>query len=428
MKRWLDTLFGRVFLVQAALALTVALLFGVLAMYQQSQTLARATAPIWAAALQLDMDRTTTGTRTMSVNSHLQLLDGPPPVEALDVFWFPRFRALLVELRAAGVPVQTLRVSGQTGQAVTWLKLDEGSVSRWVGLRGETEGKDARDRGSVAFLIGGLLTLLASWWLSHRVVRPLADLRLAMQRFEREGRLPAAPSSHAPVEVRELAAQFGALARQRQDLDEQRRTMLAAISHDLRSPLGRIRMAAELLPEAEGVALRRESIVRNVQVADRLLASFIDLARAEDEPIHGRVDLAALVLGVSQEEGDLTVTELPQHPVWLQPASAVALERALRNLLDNARHHGEPPFELSLRVSAGRALLSVRDHGAGIPQQQLHEMLQPFVRGEPSRQKPGTGLGLAIVQSTVLRHGGELRMSDAQPGLRIELSFPMELA
>jgi two-component system, OmpR family, osmolarity sensor histidine kinase EnvZ len=276
-------------------------------------------------------------------------------------------------------------------------------------------------------LLGGLLTLLGSWWLSRRVVRPLADLRLAMQRFEREGHLPPAPSSRAPAEVRELAAQFGALARQRQDLDEQRRTMLAAISHDLRSPLGRIRMAAELLPEAEGVAPRRESIVRNVQLTDRLLGSFIDMARAEDERIRGRVDLAALVLGVTQGEPDWTLAELPQHPVWLQPASAVALERTLRNLMDNARLHGSPPLELSLSILAGQAQLTVRDHGQGIAPHLLHEVLQPFVRGESSRHQPGTGLGLAIVQRTVLRHGGRLQMVDAQPGLRVELSFPLEL-
>jgi two-component system osmolarity sensor histidine kinase EnvZ len=231
--------------------------------------------------------------------------------------------------------------------------------------------------------------------------------------------------------LRELAQQFAELARQRRHLDEQRRTMLAAISHDLRSPLGRIRMAAELLPEAEGVALRREAINRNVQVADRLLGSFIDMARAEDEPIQGRVDLCALLQAVADDEEDVTLASLPSPPLWLQPASAVALERAVRNLVENARHHATAPIELSLhREAQGQgprqhAVLSVRDHGPGIAPALRAQMVQPFLRGEQSRHTPGTGLGLSIVQRTAVRHGGQLLLQDAAPGLRAELRLPL---
>jgi two-component system osmolarity sensor histidine kinase EnvZ len=280
-----------------------------------------------------------------------------------------------------------------------------------------------RSLGGLA--IGVLGTLAAAWWLSQRVLRPVADLRRAMRRFEADGHLPAPAAANAPAELRELAQQFAALASQRQALEAQRRTMLAAISHDLRTPLGRIRLAAELLPEVDGVALRRETIVRNVGLTDRLLGSFIDLARADDEPVAGRVDLTALVADLSLGEADLAQPVLPAQPLWLQPASAVALERALRNLLDNARLHGVPPITLTLHRDGPWALLTVRDHGAGIAAEDRSAMLQPFTRGDASRHRPGTGLGLAIVQRTAVRHGGMLLLDGAGPGLRATLRLPL---
>lgn len=429
MRRWFDSLFGRVLLVQGLVALMVMLLFGVVALRQQSMALARATAPIWATALlppatpAAPSEPASTLPRNERVTTTVQLLAGPPPTDAVTTRWYPRFHALAAELRAVGVPVVSMRVSGTTGAAVTWLELESAGQLSWVGIRGELEGTDLRERGSLGLLAGALGTLLAAWWLSHRLVRPLTELKLAMRRFALDGRPPGPASASAPAELRELALQFAELARKRQALDEQRRTMLAAISHDLRSPLGRIRMAAELLPEGADVDKRREAIVRNVQLADRLLGSFIEMARADDEPLHDRVDLAAMLRQVLDDD-DRFVAQIPEQPVWLQPASALGLERALRNVLDNARHHGAAPFEVQLGAQASQAVLTVRDHGAGIAAAEREKMLQPFVRGETSRQRPGTGLGLAIVQRTVHRHQGRLTLEDAAPGLRVRIELP----
>ncbi len=424
MRRWFGTLFARVLLLQGVLVLLVVLLFGLFAMRQQSQTMARATAPLWAAALAPVLNSQTTLPHNAVVPSTVALLPGPPPTDSVTLPVYPGFKTLATALRHQGVPVVAVRVSGRTGDAITWLEIEQGSQTRWVGVRGEFEGIDLRERGTLAFAIGLLAVLVGAWWLSRRVLRPVAELSQAMRRFEAEGQLPAAVDASAPLELRELSQQFAELARQRHDQDEERRTMLAAISHDLRSPLGRIRLAAELLPEADGVASRREAIVRNVQVADRLLGSFIDMARADDETINGRVDLCALVHELVNTEADVRLVEAPAAPKWLQPASSVALERALRNLIDNARRHGSPPVELGLRCDDDATVLWVRDHGPGIAPA-LHEHLQqPFARGESSRLTPGTGLGLAIAQRTAKRHGGKLVLSDATPGLRVELQLP----
>lgn len=420
MKRFLDTLFARVLGVQLLLAMAIAALLAAVALRQQNQEMARHMAPLWAAALRHGAAPPV----EVEVAATVGLVPGPPPAEALPVPLNPRFRALGAELRRLGVAVESVRLSGRGVEAITWLELagPEGGA-RWVGVRGGIEGLEARERGTLGIALGLLAIAFGAWWLSRRVLQPVQALAQSMRRFAAEGRLPPPATPGAPRELRELAAQFGELARQRQALDEERRTMLAAISHDLRSPLGRIRVAAELLPEE--LAARRDSIVRNVKVADRLLGSFIDMARADEEPLGGAVDLAALVQALAAGEPDLQLTALPQGACMIEPASAVALERALRNLIDNARAHGRPPIQLALRVQAGDAVLMVRDHGGGIETGQHAAMLQPFTRGTHSRERPGTGLGLAIVQRTVSRHRGRLELRDAAPGLCVLLHLPL---
>ena len=424
MARWFDSLFVRVLLVQAALALLVAALFFALTLRQQAQVLAHATAPVWAAAVTPVLRSMAPLPERASVHSTVALLEGPPPPDATPLLLYPRYRALAVELRALGVPLRSWQVSGRTGDSVTWLELESDGRRRWIGIRGELEGTDVRERGSIGFGIAFVMILLCAWWLSRRVLQPVADLRRAMRRFEDEGVLPPPAAATAPVELRELAQQFASFAVQRRELDLERQTMLAAVSHDLRSPLGRIRLAAELLPDAPGVAQRREAIVRNVQVADRLLGAFIDMSRSEVEPLTGRVELDTLVSEVAEAEGDLELLGVASVPA-LEPASAGALERALRNLIDNARLHGQAPITLSLMVEGREAVLTVRDHGPGIPAERRAAMMQPFQRGEQSRNLPGTGLGLAIVQRTAERHGGRLLLLGAHPGLRAELRLPL---
>jgi two-component system osmolarity sensor histidine kinase EnvZ len=206
--------------------------------------------------------------------------------------------------------------------------------------------------------------------------------------------------------------------------------MLAGISHDLRSPLGRIRLAAELLPEAPGVAVRRESIVRNVQLADELVGSFITLVRTATEALDEGVDLNALVREVlaSGDHADV-VARVPAEGevLWVEPASRMVLQRCLLNLLDNARRYGQLPLEVALQAQDGEALLSVRDHGPGIPPEQRETLLKPFFRGTKDRGQPGTGLGLPVVERAVRRHGGQMALQDAAPGLRVTLRLPLSV-
>ena len=431
-RRGFDSLFARVLLMQAVVALMTAGLFGALTLRHQAQVLAHATAPRWAQALRsggwLTTAKPPKGEPRVDAEE-IQLLPGPPPAVATPFLLMPRLRAFQQVLGELGVPVQELRVSGQTGDSVIWLLLEHDAGQRWVGIRSELEGIDALERGSLGLALGALTILLTAWWLTRRVVRPLAELQEALQRFQMNGELPGPPQAGGPAEVRDLALQFAAFARQQQDLDRQRHHMLAGISHDLRSPLARIRMAAEFLPGEGPLAARRELITRNVHTLDRLLGDFIDMARAEQEALHQRVDLRQLVLDVLDDttwaDAGVRLLTLPTAEVWVQPANAAMLERALRNLLENACRHGQAPVELSLETSRGLAVLAVRDHGPGIPVQLRETLCQPFQRGEASRSTPGTGLGLAIARRTAERHGGRLELADAHPGLQALMTLPL---
>jgi two-component system osmolarity sensor histidine kinase EnvZ len=169
-------------------------------------------------------------------------------------------------------------------------------------------------------------------------------------------------------------------------------------------------MAAELLPDTADVAARRASIVRNVDVADRLIASFLDYVRAAELPLAATVDIVAvarhLLQAPDEPAGVLALDAPPRRDV--ARAHELLLERLLANLVDNAMRHGKPPVRVRIGADERDAILEVADHGPGLAPDARERLTQAFARGDASRGTPGTGLGLAIVQQIVQRMGGSL--------------------
>ena len=436
--RWFDTLFARVFLLQVSVAVLLVVMLMLVLFSDQASVFAKAALPSWSAALQpvqaqLLRGESPTLPHGVDVLVPVDLEPGPPPDSARFITpsaMAPRYAALHDGLRARGILVSRMAVSGESGESMTWLEFtppDRPPV--WVGIHGALENPGLRTRGAIGLALAVIVFLLAAAWLSRLVARPLQDLQRSVKTFAETGERPPPVPQRGPAEVRQLAQQFNAFAAQRVQQDDARAMMLAGISHDLRSPLGRIRMAAELLPDAPGVAARRESIVRNTQLADALVGSFIALVRSATEPLDERVDLHALVRELldNGDHADVVPKELPlaDTPVWVEPASGIVLKRCMLNLLDNARRYGQPPLEISLTVQEGTAVLAVRDHGPGIPADQRETLLKPFYRGTQDRGQPGTGLGLPVVERAVRRHGGQLQLQDAEPGLRVVLRLPL---
>jgi signal transduction histidine kinase len=269
-----------------------------------------------------------------------------------------------------------------------------------------------------------IIILAVSVWAVRRVTSPLASLAAAAQRLG--GDLNAPPMAESgTAEVRQASRAFNTMQTQLRGLIENRTRMLAAISHDLRTPLTLLRLRAENVADAQ----EREKMLATIDEMDRMVAATLQAARDEAKAEgRRRTDLTALLASVVDDMADAGL------PVEMEPASpmiyecqASALKRALTNLLDNAVKYGKRAH--ASIVSTPQAVeITIDDDGPGIPDAELANVFQPFYRveGSRSRETGGIGLGLAIALSVVLGHGGELTLTNRpEGGLRARIRLPV---
>jgi signal transduction histidine kinase len=269
-----------------------------------------------------------------------------------------------------------------------------------------------------------IIILAVSVWAVRRVTSPLASLAAAAQRLG--GDLNAPPMAESgTAEVRQASRAFNTMQTQLRGLIENRTRMLAAISHDLRTPLTLLRLRAENVADAQ----EREKMLATIDEMDRMVAATLQAARDEAKAEgRRRTDLTALLASVVDDMADAGL------PVEMEPASpmiyecqASALKRALTNLLDNAVKYGKEA-RATIRSTPQAIEIAIDDKGPGIPENELAHVFQPFYRveGSRSRETGGIGLGLAIALSAVEAHGGELTLSNRpEGGLRASVRLPM---
>jgi two-component system, OmpR family, osmolarity sensor histidine kinase EnvZ len=273
------------------------------------------------------------------------------------------------------------------------------------------------------------LLVLVSWYFTRRLTRPLEQLRANML-SHRPGEPAGGPAAitGASPEVAAIAQAYGDLLQRLERHERERALLLAGVSHDLRSPLARIRMAAGLLPEEAASAPWRDAIVRNTQVADRLIESFLDHVRAGELALDQQADLAALARSAAAATGhppEQLQVEAPDA-LPLGRTHPLLIERLVANLLDNAFKHGRAPVRLSVRPEAPHAVLEVSDAGSGMPATQRESLMQAFSRGDAARGKPGTGLGLAIVARVVARMDGTIHFVQRDGRHVVRVALPLQ--
>lgn len=417
--RWhlrLDTLFARLLMVQLVTVLGVVTLLGVLFYVERNMAISRLVAQRWApvlAAAQTSPERVPVADESPEGAGPWRR-DTLPPLAVRNSTWVPRLKALQQALREQGLPVQRLAVSRAATHPIIWMHLSvaDGRMI-WLGISDEVLEPRFPARLVAATLLATALVLGASAWTARRLSTPLARLREHIAShtpgtYTTAKAVGAPPGPTPTVELAQIEHAWQQLADRLATHEAERQLMLAGISHDLRSPLARVRMAAELLPDAPGVAERRLAIVRNVDVADRLLQSFLDLVRAGSVALDQTVDLAALARQLLAQRGDPNLTLQTPTALLIDRANALAIERATSNLLDNAAHHGAAPVVLRIGVSADGCWIEVQDAGPGIPEDERTAVLQAFARGDHSRGQPGTGLGLAVVAALAKRMDGDV--------------------
>lgn len=283
-----------------------------------------------------------------------------------------------------------------------------------------------------------LITGLA-WLYVRRLLRPLNDIGAGARRFGAGDFDEPIPVRHPrrPDELGQLALTINTMGHDIHQMLEAKRALLLAISHELRSPITRARLNAELLPEDGEVRAPREALLRDLQEMATLVSDLLESERLatrhaalQREP----TDLGALAADVLRELG-------ARHPSASQvrlhtqgDLAALALDAArirllLRNLLDNALRHGagatRPP-ELHLRRTAAGVEIEVRDHGPGVPEDQLQHLAEAFYRPDSARTRTagGVGLGLYLCRLVTQAHGGTLTLRNAAPGLSVMVTLP----
>ena len=265
----------------------------------------------------------------------------------------------------------------------------------------------------------GLAVAVGVYPIIRRLLQRLETLQRSVQRFG-EGDLSVRVSEQGQDEVADLARQFNAAAARIEALVKTHKSLLANASHELRSPLTRIRMGLELMGGNQPSPAFREEILRNIAELDQLvdeilLASRLDAREADV----GTVELVDLI-GLAAEEcarvdAELDVTAVPEG---LEVRGvAKLLRRALRNLLENARRYSQGDITVVLQRHDGQAQLSVLDRGPGVPPALRERIFEPFYRlPGASERAGGVGLGLALVRSIAQRHNGSVRCEDQPDG------------
>lgn len=425
MPRRLDSLLLRLLLMQALLALAMVALFAAFFYAERNITVARLLADRWAPALQLALGRPLPEGAVPSVV--LQRAESMPDAVPVPTVG-PRLAALQDSLGTHGIQVEQAAISLGGQAPVLWLRVAEAGAKPWFGLPGNDLLPSLPSRLLGALLVGLLAVVSASVLFTRRLTRPLRLLEAAMQaqgpgREVQEPPPPGIPAS-APPELRAIDAAWNDLRQRYRQHETERAVLLAGVSHDLRSPLARIRLAVDLLPSS--MADRRDSIVRNVQVADRLIESFLDHVRAGELPLNECCDLAALARRVASRCADQPPGPVVEAPVelWCGRVNALLLERLMTNLLDNARKHGAPPVRMRLHALDQTIRVEVADGGPGIPSSQWQAALQAFTRGDASRSASGTGLGLAIVERIARRLGGVVVFEHGPGSFVAAVEFP----
>jgi two-component system, OmpR family, osmolarity sensor histidine kinase EnvZ len=263
-----------------------------------------------------------------------------------------------------------------------------------------------------------LMTVIAYFFL-RRQLRPITKMAEAAEEFGKGRTVSYRP--RGALEVRAAGRAFLDMRARIERQIEQRTLMLSGVSHDLRTPLTRMRLALSLLPEDAEVVTLQEDVAQMERMVDEFLSFVRGDALEGSEP----TDVVALVTGVVDRAGagvSLTAVEGVPEPVEMRPQ---AILRALENLVSNARRYGDT-VEVRLAFQERMLRIVVEDNGPGIPQDRRDEALRPFTRLDSSRDPnrgAGVGLGLSIASDTALSHGGSLRLgtSERLGGLKAEL-------
>ncbi len=281
----------------------------------------------------------------------------------------------------------------------------------------------------LVFFLGiiGVLSVAGGWLFVRQINRPLKSLQHAAEDVGR-GDFPDPLKEHGTSEIMAVTQAFNHMSKGIKQLEDDRNLLMAGISHDLRTPLTRIRLASEMMSAQD--EFLKEGIETDINDMNNIIDQFIDYIRhdSKDKAVLG--DLNVLIEEVANVEIPsnrsihLNTSECPKIPL-----RHVAVKRVLANLIQNALRYTEGDIEIFTGVDNQRsvAYFIVSDHGEGIPDSDIERLFQPFTQGDKARGAVGSGLGLAIIKRIIDTHGGYVELSNKpEGGLQAKVSLPLK--
>lgn len=361
------------------------------------------------------------------------------PIESRSRDGAPMPARLREAISAAEAGNRIVQLPGGGLLKTTVVLTEDGRPLRWVAVQPPPRGPElARYNTLMLLTIGTIVMIAAAWLLARRITRPIAalqDASRAIANGQLDVRVPALASGRKD-EIGALSRDFNHMAERLQRLLDAQQQLLRDISHELRSPLARLRIATELARDTQSEA-QFDRIETEAGKLEELIAQLLLIARLEhhDAPHTSEtVAIDELVETVCEDAGfeasarDIVVrSEISAHPtVRGQPN---LLHSAIENIVRNAVRYSAPNSAVTVRLrqSAAQCVIEVDDQGPGIPEDKLAAVFQPFVRISEARDREsgGYGLGLAIAQRVVTASGGRIRAQNrAEGGLRVIIELP----
>ncbi|WDD94903.1 ATP-binding protein [Burkholderia sp. FERM BP-3421] len=334
-----------------------------------------------------------------------------------------RFVDDLRERMPAGTQV---RIGAPGRPPVLWVK--EPSDAEWIVVPAQPlRPPRSLDRMVLWLVMIFSAAVMAALFAAWQLQQPLRSLARAVARFGRG--MPVPPlRERGPRELRQLTRGFNQMVQQVSGAENDRAVMLAGVAHDLRTPLARMRLRAEMMDDAR----LRDGVVRDVDSMSHIVDQFLVFAhggadRSEVVEVDQACERVARTYRAVAPNAPAVRTELNAGPGFRLPTAS--LDRILSNLLDNAHAYGAPPVTIATARTPEGYALTVSDHGKGIAPRDLADASRPFVRLDPARGGNGhSGLGLAIVERLVQRTGGACEIGNREEGgLQITMTFPLDV-
>jgi two-component system, OmpR family, osmolarity sensor histidine kinase EnvZ len=274
----------------------------------------------------------------------------------------------------------------------------------------------------------GLLSLSGAYLIASRINRPLNLLVQAADKLRKGEPAPRLPEDSVD-ELREVSRTFNEMAESLVRLDSERTLLLAGVSHDIRTPLARLRLAVEMLPEKECESLK-VGMIEDIADMDNIIHQFLDFVRGvEGEPTK-MMDINELLTALHDRQAragrDLKLNLSNTYFIPLRP---LAMQRLLDNLVGNAYAYSKGKVEVESKITADKIVISILDNGPGIPAEHAQRLLRPFERMDSARNKNegGSGLGLAICNRIAKLHRGSLELINRPTGgLEARLTLPIQ--